>query len=373
MKTGFITTVDTNIGDDFIRVGIKHVLSRIMPSINYQEVNKHDPLSIYHKYYPLYWLKSLPTRLRHGRFENLVRRCLAGPRHTRLNDCDLIIQSGAPVIWPDCHQNEWAEPIWHDVVGKISQKGNCAIWNLGAGSCYPWENQPDTILNQDDRAYIKSITRYCTLTTSRDPLAKELFETVSDQSIQLLPCPAFFSSTTKSLLLDSDYVLINYMPGGGHFDWGQKIDNQKWEETIKTVIAKLKKKHSLAFLAHNKREADIANSLKLGLPIMQPKSVNEYNTLIKKSKAAINNRMHASVNMASSGVPSIAVGTDTRLLMVKELGLPIHYVKNADAELLIEQMEELIENRFKHQSRLIQLKNTSLKSYQVLLNNHLLK
>ena len=43
MKIGFITTIDTNIGDAFIRTGIENILDSITGSkkIEHTYVNKH--------------------------------------------------------------------------------------------------------------------------------------------------------------------------------------------------------------------------------------------------------------------------------------------------------------------------------------------
>ena len=73
--------------------------------------------------------------------------------------------------------------------------------------------------------------------------------------------------------------------------------------------------------------------------------------------------MHASVGLASLGIPSIAVGTDTRLLMVKALGLPSAYVKEMNVDQLEDMLENLIKHRGQERERLLALKSETRKEY----------
>ena len=63
MKIGFITTINTNIGDDFIRTGIENILASIKDAneLQYTYVNKHNPDTSNVGYSPLHLIKRLPT------------------------------------------------------------------------------------------------------------------------------------------------------------------------------------------------------------------------------------------------------------------------------------------------------------------------
>jgi hypothetical protein len=91
--------------------------------------------------------------------------------------------------------------------------------------------------------------------------------------------------------------------------------------------------------------------------------VDEYFNIAVWGKAGIFNRMHASVGFAGLGIPSMAIGADTRMLMVENLDLPIMYVKDATPKLLLEALDNAVTSRYVEQERLLQLQARTLESY----------
>ncbi len=372
-RIGLITTLDTNIGDDFIRKGICHVLAEIFKGqqIEFISVNKHKPYTVYPAWHPIH-LRDVAERFPVG--HNFVRQSadylFSKMGFSRFDDCDLIVRCGAPVFWPDCHQNEWAEPIWHDVVGRLHKR--IPVLNLAAGSCYPWERQPDKIEDPGDAQYIGSILGYCRLTTVRDKLSHNICKSFG-YDVPLIPCTAFLAGMGKAASLKAgSHVLINYMSGGGHYGWEQGIDPKEWEKTVRDLISRLKKRHNLVFLCHNELEYQLAKGIEPTLPRMFPKSVQDYFDCISEAKFGICNRMHASVGMAGIGVSSVAICTDTRLLMVSGLGLKTHYVKDATADILEEEVESAVKNLPGEQERLLALQQETWRKYQTVTNEVLL-
>lgn len=364
MKIGLITTIDTNIGDDFIREGICRVLADVFKcqQIEFVSVNKHKPYTVYPLWHPAR-LGNIAGRLPIGKslLKNATDSFFSKMGFSQFDDCDLIVQCGAPVFWPNCHQNEWAEPLWHDIVGRLHEK--IPILNLAAGSCYPWERQPSEITDPDDASYLKAILGYCRLTTVRDTLSQTICELLGTE-VPLIPCSASLAAGTLVGSLKNDgLVLINYMSGGGHYDWEQGIDPHTWQETMKALIARLQKRHKVAFLCHNETEYNLAHELEPVITRLFPKTPGEYFTVVSEAKAAVCNRMHASVGIAGMGIPSVAVGTDTRLLMVKALELPSFYVKDANLEQLEANVENLIVNGRREQERLLSLREDTWNRY----------
>jgi ADP-heptose:LPS heptosyltransferase len=153
------------------------------------------------------------------------------------------------------------------------------------------------------------------------------------------------------------------MEGGGHYDWNQGIDKTIWHETMKTLIDRIRKRHRIAFLCHNRKEYESAKRLNSSIERFLPTTPMEYFRIASNAKAAICNRMHASVGLAGMGIPSVAVGTDTRILMVKALELPCYYVKDANAELLERDLEHLLEHRDEQEERLLSLQSDTFKAY----------
>lgn len=364
MKIGIITTLNTNIGDDFIREGILRICAEIFKGkeIEYTFINKHDPYSIYSpkfsitpliKKVPGFHIYMRALKWKSERYFSLIGN--------RLADCDLIIQSGAPVIWPNCSGSEWALPIWENTIGKLYDK--IPVWDIAAGSCYPWEHIPEKIENDRDLEFIQRINKYSKITTCRDKLALKLFDTTGYMDRHsLLTCTAFqFTDTFQKQ--SKEKILISYMPGGGHFDWGQKVDNGQWDTTVRTVVKVLSKNFSIVYLCHNQKEVEEAKKLDPGCQTVLPTNKADFLAMTNGAKMAICNRMHASVALASLGIPSIAIGTDTRLLMVKELGLPIMYVKEATVELILESFETLQDNYTSYQGQLADLKNRDFRQY----------
>ncbi|HAO93566.1 MAG: hypothetical protein A2X99_05495 [Deltaproteobacteria bacterium GWB2_55_19] len=361
MKIGLITTLNTNIGDDFIREGIRHLLGDAFKGkkVEFIPINKHNPFSVYPAWHP--------ARLAH-RFSGVpLAGRLLGKHAERLastlgrsffDDCGLIVQCGAPVVWPDCHKSEWAGPLWTQVIGRLFNR--VPVLNLAAGSCYPWEKQPDRLDNRGDLKFIKEILGYCRLTTSRDRLVQRLFASAGSDT-QFIPCSAFLAARNKAE--KGDLILINYMKGAGHYDWAQSVDADKWEKTVIGLINRLGGRHKLAFICHNEAEMEEAKTLAPDLPRLFPKSIEEYFSVTANAKGALCNRMHASVGMAGQGIPSIAVGTDTRLLMVKALGLNAFYVKDADIDMLEQNLETMLSLGNSEKERLLSLRAETRKRY----------
>jgi polysaccharide pyruvyl transferase WcaK-like protein len=364
MRVGLITTLNTNIGDDFIREGIVNVLKETFRrgDVELVPVNKHHPYTVYPSCHPIH-MRDLARFLPIGesRIRSTANALFSRLGYSRFDSCDLIIQCGAPVFWHGCSQNEWAKPIWHDVVGRLSK--HIPVLNLAAGSCYPWERQQDVLELPEDVEYIKSILGYCRLTTVRDSVARALCTSLGTDTPKI-PCSAFLAARGKKADLDdSGYILFNYMQGGGHYDWDQGINPKEWEATVRTLIARLERRHKVAFLCHDEKEHALAKELAPELPIFFPTSPDEYFQCASQAKFAICNRMHASVGMAGLGIPSVAVCTDTRLLMVAELGLPVHYVKEATSEVLEEETEGLLGALRSEQERLLDLQEKTFRSY----------
>jgi hypothetical protein len=364
LRVGLITTLGTNLGDDLIREGILLVLREVLPStkLHFFAVDKHRPLMVYPRWHPVH-LSELADYLPRGRrrvarwIENVFSRLGL----SAFDDRDLIIQCGAPVLWPACHACEWAEPLWHHVVGRLTNR--LPVLNLAAGSCYPWERQPTRITDSSDAAYLRAILGYCWLTITRDRLAQTLCASLGTQT-PMMPCTAFLAGgQPKRSHSRNGMVLINYMVRGGHYDWDQGIDENVWKKTIRGVVARLGKRHPLAFLCHSEVEYHQAQQIDSTLTRLWPKNPAEFFSMVQGARAALCNRLHASVALAGLGIPSVSVGTDTRMLMVEAVGLPYFYVNGASVELLEESLEGLLAREDEERDRLLDLRKGSWYGY----------
>lgn len=364
MKIGLISTINTNIGDDFIRQGIVFLLKEVFKdkNIEFITVNKVQTLTAYPRWHPIQLTRiSSKLPVASNRVSHIIEKISSKIGYSFFDNCDLIVQCGSPVLWPMCHECLWADTIWFQIIGRLYNK--IPVWNIGAGSCYPWENQPDFIANDDDKHYLHTITDYCKMVTVRDILARKLLTGLGFDA-PFIPCPSIFASKNlEAGQQNNNLFLINYMKNGGHFDWNQNINTKLWNDTIKSLIKKIAKRYDVAFLCHDITEYNLAKEIFPGVQTLFPQSIKDYFDMVSGARCAISNRMHSVMFLAGMGIPSIGVCTDTRLLMVDSIGLPNYYVKEVSAELLEECAETLISNFDAEKDRLNNLKSKVWEQY----------
>lgn len=364
MKIGLISTINSNIGDDFIRQGIVFLLKEIFndKNIEFITVNKVQTHTAYPSWHPIQLTRisnNLPIVA--NRTTHIIEQFTSKIGNSYFDKCDLIVHCGSPVLWPMCHECIWADSIWFQIIGRLYNK--IPIWNIAAGSCYPWENQPDFIANEDDKQFLYTITDYCKIVTVRDILARRLLMDLGFDA-PFIPCPSIFASKNlETVKQNTNLFLINYMKNGGHFDWNQNINTKLWNDTIKSLIKKLSKRYDIAFLCHDIKEYNLAKQNFPGEQILFPQSIKDYFNMVLGARCAISNRMHSVMFLAGMGIPSIGVCTDTRLLMMDSVGLPNYYVKEVSPELLEERAELLISNFDAEKERLNSLKSNVWKQY----------
>jgi hypothetical protein len=367
-RVGLITTINSNIGDDFIRDGIAQVLRHVYSDVDvrFLVINKHRPFSVYPAWHPLRWLQLL-DRLPRGKTAVAALKASASQAlhrfgGTQFDRVDAIVHCGAPLMWPGCHRSVWASALWDQVVSRLATR--VPVLALAAGSAYPWEDQPQAVTDPSDAAFLGRVLDSCRVMTARDELVSRLAYGLGT-TVPTIPCSAFlvgrrFAVPPKG---EEDVVLFNYMPGAGHWSWGQGVDPEHWMVTARTVIGNLSRRHHMAFLCHNREEYEAAELLNAELPRFLPTSIESYFSLISRSKAAITNRIHGAVALASLGIPSISVGTDTRMSMLAPLGLSFKYVKEVDHDQLEDELEEIVFHRHEERERLMSLRDTTWNQY----------
>jgi hypothetical protein len=368
MRIGLLTTLNTNLGDDFIREGLVHVISQIAPNRarEYVAINKHEPHTVYPRWHPIRLCYEAGYRPR-PKVDWLLRRVEHGLSTfglSRFDDCDIILQCGTPVIWEGCRSSEWANLVWLDVLARLSRKGKTVL-NIGGGSCYPIEKQPETLAGNSDEAFIRTMLKTARLTTVRDKLTKKLFASLGYESPHLC-CPATLAGQAFTKPAEPGRkVLINYMSGGGHYDFGQKIDAKAWETTMRRLVSELiQQGWKPVFVAHNEGELNIARQIWPDLPSVLPPTPRAYFETCRDAAFGIFNRLHASVAVAGLGIPSVAVGTDTRNYMVETLGQPVFYVKEADFDRMLAAVSAIVSQRDSESRRLLALEKETLNQYK---------
>jgi len=350
MRIAAITTVRHNVGDDFVREGIFHLLKQVFPSAQVVSVHKHLPITARPEWDWVYssgfcrLLDYIPGLSGLGVTRRLDCRLPVNRRTDRILNSDLLVQCGAPVYWlhgmNSCAYNEWYEPLirrrWSQVRGRVP------LLNLGGGSCQAYQSDGSEFAGASETlAYIREFCDSCRVTVLRDPLAGKILE-MAGRTAPVLPCPSIFARFAVSLVPQTpQYVVLNYMPTGGHYVYGKGTGVDAWEEAFRAFVRGLPRNEEYRFVCHNQAELAAARRLFPEIPAFWSSDYRDYLKFFAGAKFGILNRVHAAFAMASFGRPSFVVGNDSRARMSEMIGLKNGFVGDVTTARLEEEFERL--------------------------------
>lgn len=334
MRTTFITTLRHNVGDDFVREGLIHILRDAWPGATQQisTIHKHAPVSV-----------------RRG-FEWVRRREVSaaldwiplGVSHDRILDCDLLVQSGAPVYWCHaehrCSDNEWYRPLIQKRHQRIRHR--VPLLNLAAGSCQPYASDGCELV-EDPRVadYVRDLHGRSAVTTVRDQLSKRILASLGLDA-PVIPCASIFARDGLRVMPgDPDRVALNFMPLGGHYDLAQNVGRSRWQETFAEFYRVARDRARCTFVCHDRRELRAARALDPHAEVFFSRDYRDYVRFYARARTGIVNRVHAAFMIASFGRPAFVIGNDSRSKMTAEIGLRHAYVDDVDADQLIAELE----------------------------------
>ena len=360
MKVAFITTVDHNVGDDFIREGVKYLLKNYFSTknIHFTNVHKHSPIT------SRYGFEKVRSLRQSERWDKRIPLWLT---KDRILESDLVVQSGAPVYW--CHKglstcvshNEWYKPL---IKERYLKKDDSSLINIAAGSCQAFFSDGGEFL--EDQAvceYIREFAELSDVTTVRDKLAQNVLKMLG-YDVPLIPCASVFAIDELQIKSQSSkYVIVNYMSGGGHFKFNQNIDSRKWESTFREFYEKLKTHEDVVFSCHNKKEIEEAKLIDPHANIFFSNSYQDYLKLYAKTKFAFVNRIHAAYPIASFGKQAIIIGADTRAKMALEIDLPYTFVNDINVEVLLQIYDQFRSSEKEYSDKLQKIKRRALDNY----------
>ena len=363
-----LSTLNHNIGDEFIRDGLLHVFQKVHGTAKHDFViyNKHKPWTFFPLNHPAHWLYLAGSK---AGFRAIKAMDFASKiPGSFFEKSRYIIQSGTPIIWHEAEKSsEWGTCFWRTIVPRISHR--IPIFNLGGGACYPWNAKPD-VLQGDDRDFARSMVSHAKLTTTRDPLAAKLLGEASSTSIAHYCCPALLAGQSHvSVSAPRKKFIVNFMSRAGHFDYLNEIDPAMWRNCFDKVIKKLEGKFNIIFLCHNDSELGAAKNYWPSHKAFYPKSTTEYFNLISGAHAGLVNRLHAAVGLAGLGIPSIAVGTDTRMLMTQRIGIETLFAGDITPDNLDKTVSALLDNREAISRQLLHKREQTMADYTTLLSN----
>ena len=322
-----ISTVNHNVGDDFVREGILCLLREVLGEIKPMVIHKHFPAVVRGAAWARLdaLTRSVPDWLQ---WRTHIARAAdilpMNPSHDLVLGSDLVVQCGAPVYWKNewstCAQTEWFAPLierrWKTLEDRVP------LLNLGAGSCQAWESDGSEIASDAAcRVFIDRFTRWSALTTVRDAFAQSIVRTCGHE-VPLLPCPSIFAPGSLGLKpAEGEYIALNYMPQGGHYDLAGDgaLVRLRWEEAFCQTARDLAREHACMMICHDRSELAEAERLLPEVPRFYRADWREYLRAYSRCRMAVVNRVHGAVVAAVMGRRVLLVGNDTRLLTAEQV------------------------------------------------------
>jgi hypothetical protein len=379
-KVSIITTVRHNVGDDFVREGIIYLLRQLLGPIEVKLIHKHLPLTVRPEFS---WVHStgLDRGLiqRHPSFvcgwaQRLDALLPVFAWTDKLSRCDVLVQSGAPVYWinpaTDCAHNEWWSPLierrW------LASAAGRPFLNLAGGACQNWGSDAREFADRSDvLAYIRQFFDLAKLTTLRDELSLKILN-LAGRIAEILPCTSIFAVDQLGILpTKGEYVVFNYMPGGGHYSFGQKIDAALWEQRFVTFAKEVGARDRCLLVCHDQKELKAAKDLLPEMEVFYSEKHEDYLRIYARAKWGLMNRVHGAFALASLGKPAAVVGSDSRAQMAPIIGLPAVFVNDATPLWLKNQALALSEQGDLFSARMAKLKSETEKRYLGLLKRAL--
>jgi hypothetical protein len=346
MRIAFMTTLGRNVGDEFIREGIRSFFDEAVGAYDAFYVCKHDLASLHER--------------------RLDEREIL---QDKFRDADIIVQAGAPVYWSvgksRCYDIEWAQSLWYDRIFQLGPEK--LIFNLGAGACQASESDLNVLLGDPRCAdFAREVARACAWTTVRDPLAGE-FLSACGLPHELLPCPAFHAARRFPGGLPRRVaapLAVNLMPLAGHYRLKPQTDGAMWKRTVAELLPKLRRNHRLIFVAHDQKEADFQEQFLVGGEIIfQTPDYRDYVKLYSHVEGIVANRVHGAVCVAGFGRPAVIVGNDSRIGIARPIGIPACDSSQVSAGWIVDSLEEQFARGRSLAEERIELRESSAQRY----------
>lgn len=318
----FITTLEHNVGDDFVREGILHLLEALGVLGRAEFIHKHSPVTT------VYGLEGM-RRPRPSRILDRLARAIGA--RDRIGAADVLVQSGAPVYWchpggPHCADNEWFDPLVRRRF--LPHRRGRAFLNLAGGSCQRYRSDGSEIAACPRcLPYVRELFDACTLTLLRDRLARRMLN-LAGRDAEVLPCTSIFARDRLRIAPQAgEFIVINGMERGGHYDFGQGIDAGRWRERFGELARLARRSGRVVAACHNRAEEAFARQVVPEVErFLVPNDHVELMRFYARARFGVVNRVHAAFMLASLGKPAAVIGNDSRARMVEVLNLPTRFV-----------------------------------------------
>ncbi len=362
LRTLVISTVNYNPGDEFIRLGQQYLLRQIFSEIDFFIVHKHDPRSTFAEFGMVGGRSLWHPRLVPLQYQIYAKT--QGKRQTDLLEaCDLAVFAGTPFIWmsnsrifPSHSGNaEWVKPIWWRLFHALRDK---PVLNLAAGTSVQSRQALDRIIHhrQAKNFLVRALER-AALTTARDKNTK-LVANMLGFDIPLFPCTSLWAASGANIQRKSEeYVAVNLMRHAVHKYRATITASSGWERLAKHMVNRLRVDHDVLLVCHSEDEEQVAREWFPELDRFFSQKPEELLEAYSRAKFGISNRVHGAAGVATFGRPSLVIGGDTRVDLIREFGLPAVDSRDLNVEKLDQAVDDLIEKREDYVLKLAQLKS----------------
>jgi hypothetical protein len=281
MKLCLFTSLNTNVGDDFIREGILNLFKNAGIKFKYTTINKHDPKSLFD-------------------FDG----------KNKINHSDFTILCGTPVFWSingsTSYNCDWINWFYKDHIFS----GNHKLIILAAGSCNNLDCNIEYLCNNDFelKDFTKKISSKASFISTRDFLCRDLLNNYGISN-KLLFCTALNCiEEIKPSSLDAKYISVNFMENFGHFS-----NFQMFTRKFREILNEIRNHGPIKFICHDQKEFDFALQNKQGSDIVfYSKNYKDYFNIFEDVLLHISCRVHGSILASSAVVPNINIITDSR-------------------------------------------------------------
>jgi hypothetical protein len=236
--------------------------------------------------------------------------------------------------------------------------------NLAAGTCQPYHSDGREFLADESAArYVRDLHDRSVLTTVRDQLSRRILRSL-DRDALLIPCPSIFAAEGLGIEVGpARYVALNFMPRGGHYDLGQRLERDRWLETFRSFFHEVRDRMPCLLVCHDRLELAAARSIDSRARVFFSRNHCDYLRVYAHAAAGVVNRVHGAFAMAGFGRPSFVVGNDTRSHMADEVGLRHAYVEDVDAERLTKELERCLGEADQYAARSSNIKQAARRAY----------
>jgi len=282
MEWLLITTIGRNPGDEWIRIGVQNLISKVDSQARFILLDKESP--------------------------SLIKTVV---------NFDKCVWCGMPVFWSHDENKNNNMPWWNELMlGWVSERKNDFLV-LGAGSFFPWDLPQETIVYKDLlEKSARDVIERSFFVTARDSFVSTMTKT----NIPAMVCPAAFS--ILGFEQNNELKIANLMPEGSHFKEFNPGESLIWE-LKKHRIAEILRENGFVFVAHNLLEYQFAQENRWKDIILyngDPYGLLKYYGRCGKY---FGNRIHGAIVARGNNADVWSIGYDSRQEAVRISGAKV--------------------------------------------------